>query len=43
MGTVNGSAGCSGRFSMQWSISAIRVASLYVATRAPVSRMATTR
>jgi hypothetical protein len=32
-----------GRFSMQWSMSAMRVASLYVATRAPVSKIATTR
>ena len=35
--------GCCGRFSMQCSISAINVASLYVAVRRPVSRIATTR
>ena len=36
------SAGSSGGFSMHWSISAINVASLYVAVQ-PVSRIATTR
>jgi hypothetical protein len=33
----------SGRYSTQWSTSAISVASLYVAVRSPVSNTATTR
>src|SRR3954451_10940853 len=41
MDTRRGASGSAGRCSMQWSVSADSVASLYVATRAPVSRIAT--